>query len=56
MATSHNYSQLIEVWVKWRDASGKQMRDRFIKYYTLGNKAAQLINLPDQGILQIKFF
>ena len=55
MANSVNYSQLTEVWVKWRDASGKHMRDKFIEYLVLGNKAAQLIDLKDQSNKSIKF-
>ncbi|CAG2104542.1 unnamed protein product, partial [Medioppia subpectinata] len=47
MATSGNHSELLEAWVKWRDASGKQMRDKFISYYSLGNKAALLNELPN---------
>ena len=49
MAKSTNYSELTEAWVNWRDASGKQMRADFITYYTLGNKAAKLNQLPTQS-------
>ncbi|XP_054162336.1 angiotensin-converting enzyme-like [Oppia nitens] len=48
MATSDNNSELLEAWVKWREVSGKQMRDKFITYYSLGNKAAKLNELPNQ--------
>jgi peptidyl-dipeptidase A len=49
MANSKNYSELQEAWVNWRDASGKKMREDYITYYTLGNKAATLNKLPDQS-------
>ncbi|CAG2107601.1 unnamed protein product [Medioppia subpectinata] len=48
MAESKDYDQLLEAWVKWRDASGKQMREKYIKYYTLGNKAAKLNKVLDK--------
>jgi hypothetical protein len=51
MANSKNYSELQEVWVNWRDASGKKMREDYITYYTLGNKAATLNILPDQCMI-----
>ncbi|XP_054156845.1 angiotensin-converting enzyme-like [Oppia nitens] len=48
MAESDDYDELQEVWVNWRDATGSKMRDDFIKYYELGNKAAKLNKLPDK--------
>ena len=50
MSTSKNYTELTEAWLNWRDASGKKMRQDFITYYTLGNKAAKLNELPDQSM------
>ena len=49
MAESKDSKELEEAWVNWRDASGKKMRNDFIEYYTLGNKAATLNKLPDKG-------
>ncbi|KAI2806850.1 hypothetical protein BLOT_008809 [Blomia tropicalis] len=37
---------LRDIWMKWRDAIGPTMRPDFIKYYTLGNKAAKANALP----------
>ena len=37
-----NYSELVEVWLKWREASGRPMRQLFVEYMRLANKAAQL--------------
>ena len=48
LATSTNESLLREVWVNFRDATGPKMRQDYITYYKLGNKAAQLNKLPDQ--------
>ena len=50
MSQSTNYDELTEVWVNWREASGKKMRQDFITYYTLGNKAATLNKLPNKRI------
>ena len=40
MAKSENYNTLRDVWVKWRDASGKTIRDDYKKYIELENEAA----------------
>ena len=59
MADSTDYDELTEAWVNWRDASGKKMRSDFITYYTLGNKAATLNQLPTQSdfiVLLLKIF
>lgn len=37
-----NYSQLVDVWLKWREASGNRLRQTFVAYLALANKAAQL--------------
>ena len=57
MAKSTDYEELSEVWVKWREASGRKMRQDFITYYTLGNKAAKLNELPNKssGLLVFKY-
>lgn len=49
LANSSNWDQLKEVWVNWRDASGKKMKDKYITYYQLGNKAATLNKIPGQS-------
>lgn len=40
---------LREVWLNWRDATGPKMRQDYITYYTLGNKAAKLNSLPGKA-------
>ena len=42
MATSDNYNTLREAWMKWRDVSGKTMREDYKQYVELENKAAVL--------------
>ena len=48
MTTSNNYSELEETWIKWRDAAGKPIRQKYITYFTLGNKAAKMNELPNK--------
>ncbi|OTF74304.1 hypothetical protein BLA29_010029, partial [Euroglyphus maynei] len=40
-ATSTNESLLKDVWIKWRDVTGKKIRKHFANYIHLGNKAAK---------------
>ncbi|KAH9413078.1 hypothetical protein DERP_006764 [Dermatophagoides pteronyssinus] len=40
-ATSTNESLLKDIWIKWRDVTGKKMRKHFVDYVYLGNKAAK---------------
>ena len=42
LATDYNYNLLRDAWVKWRDVSGKTMREDFKMYVQLNNKAALL--------------
>lgn len=49
MANSTDYEELKEVWVKWRDASGKPIRDLYVTYYELGNLAATKNEIPGHG-------
>ncbi|KAM4622364.1 angiotensin-converting enzyme [Discoglossus pictus] len=49
MAKSRDYDELLFAWKGWRDSSGKKMRDKFIKYVGLSNKAAQLNGYSDNG-------
>jgi hypothetical protein len=54
MANSKDYDELEEAWVNWRDATGRKMRDKYITYFTLGNKAATLNKLPNQCMSILK--
>ena len=49
LATSTDSELLKEVWTKFRDETGKKMRQDYVTYFKLGNKAAQLNQLPDKG-------
>ena len=51
MATSKNYSELEETWINWRNAAGKPARTNYITYFTLGNKAAKMNELPNKSNL-----
>ncbi len=54
METSQDYDELTEAWVKWRDASGKKMRQKYIRYIELGNKAAILNKIPNYCLCLLK--
>ncbi len=49
LATSTDEPLLKEVWTKFRDATGRKMRQNYTTYFTLGNKAATLNTLPGKG-------
>ena len=42
LAELKDYDELAYIWKAWRDASGKLMRDQFLKYVQLSNQAAEL--------------
>ncbi|KAI7697260.1 hypothetical protein SSS_02397 [Sarcoptes scabiei] len=44
MATSTDEPLLRKIWQKFRDATGKRIRDDYLKYIDLGNKAAQKLD------------
>jgi len=49
MANDKNYNTLRDAWVKWRDVSGKTMREDYKQYVELENKAAVLNGFSDNG-------
>ncbi|XP_076045053.1 angiotensin-converting enzyme-like isoform X2 [Oratosquilla oratoria] len=49
MAYSKSWDELEHVWKSWRDETGKKMRQDFIKFVELSNKAAELDGFPDTG-------
>ncbi|KAG5670746.1 hypothetical protein PVAND_000987 [Polypedilum vanderplanki] len=51
LAKSTNYDELQYLWEKWRDESGKLMRDDYKTYIDLYNKAAQLNGYSDAGAM-----
>ena len=54
MATSTDYNELTYVWTEWRNAASKPMRDDYINYVELSNKAAQMNNLEDMGEMWVE--
>ncbi|KAJ6225294.1 hypothetical protein RDWZM_003839 [Blomia tropicalis] len=40
MATSRDYNLLRETWLRWRDSAGRPIRNLYLEYIRLGNKAA----------------
>lgn len=46
MATSQNYEELEYVWAEWRKKTGDLMKDDYVTYVDLMNKAA-----TENGIL-----
>ncbi|XP_056404141.1 angiotensin-converting enzyme isoform X2 [Hyla sarda] len=49
MAKSRDYDELLFAWKGWRDVSGKLMRNNYVEYVKIGNKAAQLNGHADNG-------
>ncbi|KAA0202903.1 hypothetical protein HAZT_HAZT011951 [Hyalella azteca] len=44
-----DYNVLTEAWVRWRDASGKRVRNNFLEYVQLSNEAARLNGFSDMS-------
>ncbi|ETN62918.1 angiotensin-converting enzyme 9 [Anopheles darlingi] len=52
MAESSDYDELVYVWRRWRDESGKKMRTDYLEYVGYVNEAAHLSNgYEDYGAL-----
>ncbi|XP_063603044.1 angiotensin-converting enzyme-like [Penaeus indicus] len=49
LATSTNWEELRHAWVQWRENTGKLMRDDFIRFVELSNKAATLDGFDNTG-------
>ncbi|KAG8179605.1 hypothetical protein JTE90_025770 [Oedothorax gibbosus] len=50
-ATSKNYDELKHLWSEWRDQTGKQLKDKYLRYIQLSNEAACLNGFADAGEL-----
>ncbi|XP_037517553.1 angiotensin-converting enzyme [Rhipicephalus sanguineus] len=44
---SRNYEELLHVWNEWRKVSGKPVKEKFLRYVELENKAAKLNGFED---------
>ncbi|XP_055587303.1 angiotensin-converting enzyme-like [Uranotaenia lowii] len=51
MAKSENYDELKYVWREWRDQTGRKMKDDYVEYVELMNKAAGIAGFEDMGEL-----
>uniref|UniRef100_A0A7N8WUW1 Angiotensin-converting enzyme n=1 Tax=Mastacembelus armatus TaxID=205130 RepID=A0A7N8WUW1_9TELE len=49
IAESRDYDELLFAWKGWRDASGKKIRQDYMRYVELANKAATLNGHSDNG-------
>ncbi|KAF8795129.1 Angiotensin-converting enzyme-like protein [Argiope bruennichi] len=49
LINSRNEAELKHVWTKWRDVSGKVVKDKFLRYVDLSNEAACLNGFKDNG-------
>jgi len=44
---SRNYTELREAWVKWRDVSGKLMKQDYEQFVNISNKAVQQLGMSN---------
>nr|AMO02511.1 angiotensin-converting protein 1 [Tityus serrulatus] len=51
LTKSRNYDELAYIWKAWRDVSGKRVKDKYIRFIELSNKAAELNGFRDTGEL-----
>ncbi|KAK7075583.1 hypothetical protein SK128_019630 [Halocaridina rubra] len=49
MSTSRNPDELRYIWRAWRDITGKPLREKYIRFVELANKAAKLNGFEDAG-------
>ncbi|KAL5010334.1 hypothetical protein ScPMuIL_012639 [Solemya velum] len=49
LATSRNYDELLEAWQKWRDVSGREMREKYEEFVELSNEAIRNNGYSDTG-------
>lgn len=38
MAMSRDYDELLKIWKGWRDATGRQMKDKYAQFVELSNE------------------
>ncbi|KAJ8307470.1 hypothetical protein KUTeg_015554, partial [Tegillarca granosa] len=49
LASSRNYDELLAVWKRWRDESGKKMKTKYRQFVTAMNKAIKFSGYKDVG-------
>lgn len=42
LTKSRDYNELTHVWKAWRDAAGKPIREKYLRFVNLSNEAARL--------------
>uniref|UniRef100_A0A646QF91 Angiotensin-converting enzyme n=1 Tax=Hemiscolopendra marginata TaxID=943146 RepID=A0A646QF91_9MYRI len=47
LANSEDYDELLHVWVEWRNASGKKMRQKYLEFVDLENESSRLNGFKD---------
>ncbi|XP_006609675.1 angiotensin-converting enzyme-like [Apis dorsata] len=56
MAKSKNYDELLYYWHAWHEATGPQLKTKYIRYVQLANQAARLNGFQDAGDQMREFF
>ncbi|GBN45332.1 Angiotensin-converting enzyme [Araneus ventricosus] len=49
LTKSRDYDELAHAWKAWRDAAGKPIREKYLRFVNLSNEAARLNGFPDTG-------
>ncbi|XP_015913714.1 angiotensin-converting enzyme [Parasteatoda tepidariorum] len=49
LTKSRDYDELTHVWKAWRDAAGKPIREKYLRFVNLSNEAALLNGFSDTG-------
>ena len=59
LTSSRNYTELKEAWIKWRNVSGKLMKEDYAHFVNLSNKAVQqlgkrIVSFLKKRILRVR--
>ncbi|XP_047488914.1 angiotensin-converting enzyme-like isoform X2 [Penaeus chinensis] len=54
MAVNRDYEELKYYWEQWREVSGKPIKENYTRYITLQNKAAELNEFDDAGMMWLE--
>ncbi|KAG7188772.1 hypothetical protein KM043_008390 [Ampulex compressa] len=49
MARSKDYDELLHYWYAWQEATGPQLKNKFMRYVQLANQASRLNGFADAG-------
>ncbi|OAD61134.1 Angiotensin-converting enzyme, partial [Eufriesea mexicana] len=56
MAKSKDYDELLYYWHAWHEATGPQLKNKYMRYIQLANQAARLNGFEDAGDQMREFF